>query len=209
MPRIGENRCLKCGCDKAHCHCGENNPRYEALIAPFYYEGGAKHAILKLKHYPIYAEGLAAECYRVFQSYYGSEHFDMLCPVPMAKRREKQSGFNHSAALAKELAQLTGVPYAEALCVVAPAASQHTRDWRFRAGNVRGIYDIIENTSLEGKTVLLVDDIKTSGATLGECALMLKLGGAKAVYAICAGVAKKDRADSLEGKDKEKHGYRN
>lgn len=190
MPFIGEERCEQCGCGREHCRCKHKSTHYEAVLAPFYYEGGAKRAVIKLKRYPIYAEPLAKECAAVFAQYYGSIPFNFVCPVPMGKKRRRQSGFNHSAALAKEIAAQVGLPVQECLTVVGNAKAQHTLDFCFRAGNVRGIYDIIEDNAVSGKVILLVDDIKTSGATLNECALMLKLGGAKAVYALCVSVAK-------------------
>ncbi len=191
MPFIEAERCEMCGCGKQSCACKHKKHHYDGIIAPFYYEGGAKRAILKLKRYPIYAEPLAKECCTVLQQYYGSVHFDAVCAVPMGKQRCKQSGFNHSAVLAKEIAAAIGVPYRDLLTVVGQAQPQHRLDLSFRAGNVRGLYDIINEQYLNGKTILLVDDIKTTGATLGECALMLKLGGADAVYAVCCGIARK------------------
>ncbi|MBR0415441.1 MAG: ComF family protein [Clostridia bacterium] len=193
MPFIAAERCELCGSALEDCRCKKKKLHYDAVLAPFYYSGGAKHAILKLKRYPIYAEALAEECVKVFEDYYGSIKFDAVCAVPMSKPRLKQSGFNHSAALAEEIAARIGVPYMPCLRVCGSAKAQHALDMQFRAGNVRGLYDIIEDTVLQNKSVLLVDDIKTSGATLSECALMLKLGGAKSVYALCAGVAKRSQ----------------
>ena len=81
-----------------------------------------------------------------------------------------------------------GIPreFDSAVCI----PSQHALDYRLRAGNVRGIYDVLEETDVKNKNILLVDDIKTSGATLGECALMLKLYGANSVKAVCAALRK-------------------
>ena len=191
MPFIEAERCEICGCGKQSCVCKQKKTRYDSIVAPFYYEGGAKNAILKLKRYPVYAEPLAKECCTVLQQYYGSVHFDAVCAVPMGKKRRKQSGFNHSEVLAKEIAATIGVPYHELLTVVGQAKAQHRLDLSFRTGNVRGLYDIINENYIYEKTILLVDDIKTTGATIGECALMLKLGGANAVYAVCGGIVRK------------------
>ncbi|MBR2591263.1 MAG: ComF family protein [Clostridia bacterium] len=194
MPFIEAARCEKCGCGRALCICRAKSTNYTALLAPFYYEGGAKHAVLRMKRYPIYAEVLAEECVRVYREYYGSIRFDAVCAVPMSRERLKRSGFNHSERLARRIAEQIAVPYQPLLRCVTSARPQHKRGLGFRTGNVRGIYDIIENTVLKDKTILLVDDIKTSGATLGECALMLRLGGAEEVYALCAAVAKPAQA---------------
>lgn len=191
MPFIEDERCEYCGCGKEDCTCGKKKHHFDSILAPFYYETGAKRAILKLKRYPIYAEPLAMECARVFKEYYSSIPFDMVCAVPMGKNRLKQSGFNHSAVLGKEIARQIGVPYRELLVKVGKSAPQHELGLNFRAGNVRGMYDVIEESFVKNSVILLVDDIKTTGATLDECALMLKLGGAAAVYVVCAGIVKK------------------
>ena len=95
-------------------------------------------------------------------------------------------------ALAKELADRLELPFYDCLKVVGEGAPQHTLPSASRSGNVRGMYDVEDESILKDKTVLLADDIKTSGATLDECALMLRLNGAKAVYALCACVAKEE-----------------
>lgn len=191
MPFIEDTRCEYCGCGKEICTCNKKQHHYDGIVAPFYYEKGAKHAILKLKRYPIYAEPLAKECTEGLKHYYGSILFDSVCAVPMGKSRLKQSGFNHSAVLGKEIARQIGAPYRELLVKVGKSAPQHELGLNFRAGNVRGMYDIIDEHFLKNKTILLVDDIKTTGATLDECALMLKLGGAAAVYVVCVGIVRK------------------
>ena len=192
MPFVGEERCEKCGCELQFCRCGQKSKHYDAVLAPFYYTGSAKKAVLKAKRYPIYAEPLAAECAKVFERYYGSIPFDFVCAVPMSRARRHGSGFNHSSALAKELADRLELPFYDCLKVVGEGAPQHTLPSASRSGNVRGMYDVEDESILKDKTVLLADDIKTSGATLDECALMLRLNGAKAVYALCACVAKEE-----------------
>ena len=59
---------------------------------------------------------------------------------------------------------------------------QHILDASQRRRNVKGVYEATKN--LDGKTVLLVDDIKTTGSTLNECAKQLRLKGAKEVYCL-------------------------
>ena len=69
--------------------------------------------------------------------------------------------------------------------------SQHTLSARARTGNVFGVFEACNLENVQGKTVLLVDDIKTTGATLSECAKMLKLGGAEAVYTVTFAVTRR------------------
>ena len=191
LPYIPEERCEYCGVEKKECACAKHKNHYESIIAPFYYEGGARHAALKLKRYSIYAQVLAAECVKVVRRYYASDCFDLVTAVPMRERRLRETGFNHSRALAQRIAEQIAVPYADTLCVLYEGQAQHRLNFSLRTGNVRGIYDIIDGTDLKDKRILLVDDIKTSGATLNECALMLKLHGACSVKAVSAVVGRR------------------
>ena len=68
-----------------------------------------------------------------------------------------------------------------------PAQKQQTRIRR--AANLLGAFDVIDERSLINKTVLLVDDLHTTGATLHECAKMLKIYGAEQVYCVTATAA--------------------
>lgn len=190
MPRITGERCVFCGESKTDCRCKKHRHHYSRIVAPFYYESGARNALLKLKKYPVYAEGLSQECVRVIEECYSDLHFDLITSVPMNKRRKRLNGFNQSEILAKKIAQKTGVEYMPVLQALFTLKSQHKLKSVFRAGNVRGVYDKIEGKSVEGKTILLVDDIKTSGATLNECALILKLYDAKDVFAVAGAIAK-------------------
>ena len=70
------------------------------------------------------------------------------------------------------------------LCKVKGNLPQHTLDFKSRVDNVKGIY--AANGSLEGKIIVLVDDIRTTGATMNECAKVLKKAGAREVYGVSA-----------------------
>lgn len=192
LPFIEGVICPDCGAAKEDCSCGKEKNKFDFVISPFYYEGAAKLAVLKLKSYPIYAEGLADECVRALKEHFDLSEFDFVCNVPMSGSKLKQHGFNHSEALAKLIAQKIAVPYFEPLEVLYDTPPQHSLDFAGRSGNVRGIYDIKEEfeEKIEGKNILLVDDIKTSGATLNECALMLKLYGAESVKCVVAALRK-------------------
>lgn len=79
------------------------------------------------------------------------------------------------------------------LCPWAGAAAENAaiikQNARSRRVNVYGAYVVIDDSALWDKTVLLIDDVKTTGATLNECAKMLRMHGAKAVYAATVAIA--------------------
>ena len=200
LPEIKGVICSECGAAKAECCCGKEKNKYDAVVSPFYYEGAVKSAVLRLKSYPIYAEGLAEACVKTLKEHFDVSEFNFVCPVPMSKKKRKLQGFNHSEILAKKIAEKLGLPYKELLKALYDAPAQHSLDFKNRSGNVRGIYDINEEfeQTLEGKKILLVDDIKTSGATLNECSLMLKLYGVQSVKCIVSAIRKPKKDEREE-----------
>ena len=107
---------------------------------------------------------------------------DAVVCVPMHKHDLKKRGYNQAELLARECAALLALPFWEPLEKTKYNQKQHNLSRGQRLGNVRGVYRCIEPSLVKGKTVLLVDDIITTGATLGACAKALKAAGAKAVY---------------------------
>lgn len=81
------------------------------------------------------------------------------------------------------------IPYADLLEKVRNNPAQRKQNARSRRVNVYGAYAVIDDSALWDKTVLLIDDVKTTGATLNECAKMLRMHGAKAVYAATVAIA--------------------
>ena len=107
---------------------------------------------------------------------------DLLVPVPLHAHRERERGYNQSALLAKRLGQVWGVPVApDALGRATATAPQTDLDAAARRQNVRGAFVVRRPELIVGRHVLLVDDILTTGATVGECARCLTRAGAAAV----------------------------
>jgi ComF family protein len=110
---------------------------------------------------------------------------DVLVPVPLHTRRLRERGFNQSELLALALGRRSGRPVASnALVRLRETPSQAGLSPDERARNVRGAFAAPER--LPGRSVLLVDDVCTTGATLYACARALERGGAATVQAIVA-----------------------
>ncbi len=115
----------------------------------------------------------------------GEAAVDYMLAMPLFPAREKERGYNQSVLLAQCFSTRTGIPLAESLLRrVRDTPSQTNLDHAARARNVRGAFRAVGE--VKGLTLLLVDDVFTTGATLGECARVLKAAGAKHVYGLAA-----------------------
>lgn len=115
---------------------------------------------------------------------------DVIVPVPLHFRRLRSRGFNQAALLARGISRKTGWP----LRAVALRRGVDTRSLaglsvRERRREVRGVMAVRRRTVVEGRRVLLVDDVCTSGATAEECCRVLRKSGALEVYVAAAGRA--------------------
>ena len=121
--------------------------------------------------------------------------FDQITCVPMRTAKEKERGYNQSALLAQELSKLLEIPvHCHLLRKCADTPAQHELKGAERRGNVFGVFEVAKPELTQGKTILLCDDVKTTGATLDECAKMLKLAGAQEVYCACIAVTRKNKS---------------
>ena len=99
---------------------------------------------------------------------------DLIMPVPLHRRRERERGFNQSAVLAREIGRLRGIPVeARVLRKVRNAPPQTSLERAGRLTNVREAYRVVRPERVRQRTVLLVDDVYTTGATIRECAAVL------------------------------------
>ncbi len=107
--------------------------------------------------------------------------FDCVTCVPMHRHSLRKRGFNQAEVLAREFAKLTGLPYAELLEKYKANKPQHTLKRSKRYGNVNGVFRVIDPAAVKDKRIILIDDIITTGSTLGECSRLLIKSGAKDV----------------------------
>jgi ComF family protein len=114
--------------------------------------------------------------------YWDSTLFDFLIPVPLHPQRLRERGSNQALLLVKELSRRTGIPYRKrVLQKVRPTIPQVNLSGVEREKEVRGSFHIIGKGEVEGKSILLVDDVYTTGATVNECSKVLLAGGAERV----------------------------
>ena len=114
--------------------------------------------------------------------------FDGVCWVPVSKKRRKSRGYDQSELLAKRVAKDLSLPTCAALQKHAERNPQsQLKDAALRQANASGAFSVRPDADVSGKTLLLIDDIVTTGATLSECCRMLRQAGAKHIY--CAAFA--------------------
>lgn len=125
----------------------------------------------------IMAEAIAKE--------YKNECFDYITYVPLHPKKFEERGYNQSELLAKDLSRILGIPTEKALKKTRNNQPQHSiKKASEREKNVKGVYKLSDKSIAENKQILLIDDIITTGNTLGECAKVLYEGKAQCV--LCA-----------------------
>lgn len=158
-------------------------------ISTFVYDGRVRRMILRLKYHDRtqYIPQIAALLARDIENTYRGEEFDLITAVPMYKSDLKKRGYNQSALLARELGRLLDLPYHETIDKIKRTKKQHHLNYKERKTNLNGAFKVIDKDSVKGKRILMIDDIITSGYTLGNCCKVLSR--AKPALICCATIA--------------------
>ena len=110
--------------------------------------------------------------------------FDAVVPVPLHPLRRREREFNQAEVLSRELTRKSKLAFCEALVRVRYTVTQTHFDRRRRMQNLRDAFKLRRNATVQGKDLLLVDDVLTTGSTLDECARVLLTAGARSVRAL-------------------------
>ena len=164
------------------------------IISPFYYTGGLRDALLahKFEGARAYADvflALTADTLEGIKYILGE--FGMIVPVPLSRRRTNERGYNQAELIARPLAEFIGIEYRDDVL-------RRVKNTRHQAGlrnyermtNVRGAFSASEGAS--GKSVIIFDDIYTTGSTIEECAKTLKSAGAKKIIGLTFSITKRN-----------------
>ncbi len=190
QPRLLAPYCVACAQPLARgsmcAECRSTPLTIDAIRAPFLMEGAIRHAVHQLKYSNLRA--IAPLLGRLIADFMSSEGVsgDALVPVPLHNRRERQRGYNQAHLLAREAGKLLEVPVASSLLsrvsnAPPQARSQSAAD---RKANVRDSFYCPDPSEIEGKVLVLVDDVCTTGATLDACGTALREAGAARVYGV-------------------------
>ena len=178
--------CETCGAALPRCEEIRQGADFDRCTAPLYYEGPVRDAILAFK-FKAKLGGLDAFGRLMAQTAaerYSGE-FDAITWVPVSKKRLKKRGFDQARYLTASMCVDWHVAPLETLRKVTDNPPQSgLDDAAARRANVLGVYEAVSPEQFAGKRLLLVDDICTTGATLGECARVLKAAGAAEVLCL-------------------------
>jgi len=170
-------------------NCAHRALYFEAAVSAFRSRGIARHVILNFKYgRQIHLRHLVGRwLLAAFDDPRLRERrFDVIVPVPLHPARQRERGFNQAALLAERLGPHLGVPVRSVLQRVRYTTTQTAFDRGERIQNLRHAFRLRKNADVRKLSVLLIDDVLTTGSTLSECARVLKENGARCVYAATA-----------------------
>ncbi len=158
---------------------------YDKYIGLFQYKGVLKRKMSNLK---FKNDRCVAKSFGEITAMKLLEHnivADIIIPVPISKKRLFERGYNQTEYIARYTSKNTNIKMdARLLLKIKDNIRQSGLSRIERTKNVHGVYEVVETERILGKSIILMDDIYTTGATLNECARMLKRAGARSVIAV-------------------------
>lgn len=169
--------CLKCGVvlrsDAKYClNCKSNIKRFSFDFArsSFVFEGSVAKLI---KNYKYDNGKYLAQTFAVFMAnlvVLEDINADIIVPVPLCKKRKFSRGFNQSELLAKEAGKILGLPVVtKNLVRIRSTKTQTKLTQKQRDANLDGAFEVLNKNIFKGKSILLVDDVLTTGSTAEHC----------------------------------------
>ncbi len=180
--------CQKCGkplASDVSITCGdclEDEPAFEWVRGFGIYDGALKKAITIFKYHGIrrLSKPLSDMMLDI-----KIPQAEAIVPVPLYKKRFRGREFNQSALLAVHLSRQTGIPVVlNSLVRIKDTVPQVGLSAKERRENIKNAFAVIGRELIQGKDVVLIDDVFTTGATVRECSRVLKKSGAGNIYAV-------------------------
>ena len=189
---IGRPLCIRCGKPFSHemitdHFCGECLTRkrhFTRARAVGLYTGIFRKALHRFKYQwkHCLATPLGTLMARRMESFFSDGTYHCMVPVPLHPRRLRKRGFNQALVLARVLSRIYHIPLdRDNLVRTRWTQSQVGLSERERKDNVKGAFAVLESARITQRTILLLDDIYTSGSTVDECSKVLITAGARQV----------------------------
>ncbi len=191
---IGNPKCCKCGYPfpadldlgpNPLCPtCASGNNELDWIRAACVYDDVSKNIMLPFKHAGRlqYQKIMSRAMILSLRELPGG--VDVVMPIPLAYRRLFKRGYNQSTLLARPIAKSLNIKIDVSTVRRKYRPDMGHKNAAQRAENIRGVFSVRNPNAIRGKTILLVDDVMTTGATFNEMKKVLKRNGAKAVYGI-------------------------
>ncbi|MCZ2391775.1 MAG: ComF family protein [Acidobacteria bacterium] len=167
-------------------HCGSCEEfAFDRTFACGTYDGAIAGSVIALKTRPV-IPGRLREVIRNTVRRIAAWEFGIIIPVPLSRKREHERGFNQAEKIARVVSRYSGVP----VCSNALQRTVHTpmhragMDDRAREMTVEKAFSVVRPELIRDKSILLVDDVMTSGATADACASILKKNGASSLIVL-------------------------
>jgi ComF family protein len=175
VPALPIPVCDRCGVPEAlqHCQCAMLDLCLDQVRSALPYQGWVSAAVQGFKYRDETARATSLAAWLIPPlSAWGT--VDALVPVPLHPRRRRKRGYNQAELLARELSRTTGVPLLAALVRTRHTPPQVGNDHDQRHENVSGAFALAPGHGLPGgNRYVLIDDVRTTGATLSACAAAL------------------------------------
>ncbi len=167
----------------------------ENAAALFFYQqhAPASNIILQFKYSGKWniAEDMGRLAAKEFMRYGFFDDIDVILPIPITPKRKRERGYNQSYHIAIGIRELTGLPIvSNAVKRVKFTASQTHKHAAERRENVAEAFELAKKKAIEGKHVLVVDDVVTTGSTVLSCCTELVKGGVKRISVMSLGYTK-------------------
>jgi ComF family protein len=181
LPRLPDLRCPICALPtpggEACGECLRHPPHFDSTHAPCAYAFPVDRLVQSFK----YGHQLAlARLFAQLMQSTSHVNADLMIALPLSRQRLRERGFNQALEIAKPLARASAIPLdVFGTTRITDTAAQASLPWKKRRANVRHAFECA--LDLSGKSILVVDDVMTSGASLDEFARTLKLHGAARV----------------------------
>ena len=168
--------------------------KLEKATALFYYEPHAETARilyeLKYKNHPEIGVVMGRMMAKELMKSGLFEDIDALVPVPLAKKRERERGYNQSLELAKGVSEVTGLPIANLVIRRTKFVGSQTKRGRWeRNENVEHVFELVDD-NISDQHLLLIDDVVTTGATVIACAKEMQKASNVKISVLALGFAK-------------------
>ena len=187
MPRLLAPYCMRCASPgrEVYCRlCAATPPHFDGVTAPYVHRGPVRDLVHNLKYNNVRTS--APVLGRLMAAHLASANVraDVLAPVPLHRRRERNRGYNQSLLLARAISDATGIPLDQRLLTrtrdTAPQVTMRSPEERRR--NIKDAFKC--DGDVRGASVLVIDDVVTTGGTMSACAKPLKSAGAKSVWGL-------------------------